>query len=136
MSRSASLTGVWDGQYCYPRLLPPNAFTAVIFETGGAISGAVHEVAATGKTKGQTVTAAIDGTHAGGAVSFTKTYDLEGQRRARPVLYDGQVNAEATHIAGRWTIPGVWSGTFVMTRSPRAEETAAIERQVLEPVDG
>jgi hypothetical protein len=125
---------VWDGQYSYPRLLRPNGFTAVIFETAGAISGVVHEVAATGKTKGQTVTASIEGARGGASVTFTKVYDREGERHTRPVLYDGQVNAEATRIAGRWTIAGVWSGSFVMTRSPRAEDAAAIERQAVEPL--
>ncbi|HEY7853463.1 MAG TPA: hypothetical protein VIB82_10855 [Caulobacteraceae bacterium] len=133
MSLSASLTGVWDGQFNYPRLLPPNSFTAVILEFGGAISGTVHEVADTGRSKGVTVTAAITGTRSGQNVTFTKVYDPEGKRHRHPVHYEGAVNADATQITGTWTIPGNWTGNFIMTRSPGGEETVAAEREAFEP---
>ena len=134
MSDAASLTGVWDGQFSYPRLLAPNTFTAIILEFGGAISGTVHEVAATGATKGQTVTAAIDGARTGQSVTFTKIYDPEGRRHKHPVRYDGVVDAKATRITGTWKILGMWSGSFIMTRSPGGTVEVAVEREALEPV--
>ena len=135
MSQAASLTGVWDGQFSYPRLLAPNTFTAVILDFGGSLSGTVHEVAATGKTKGQTVIATLSGSRAGQSVTFTKLYDPTGGRHKHPVNYDGTVNSDATQITGTWSIPGNWAGSFIMTRSPGGEETVAVERQALEPVE-
>jgi hypothetical protein len=134
MSQAASLTGVWDGRFSYPRLLAPNTFTAVILEFGGALSGTVHEVAATGKTKGQTVIATLSGSRSGGAVAFIKIYDPSAGRHKHPVNYEGTVNADATEITGTWTIPGNWAGSFIMVRSPGGEESIAVEREAFVPV--
>jgi hypothetical protein len=40
--------------------------------------------------------------------------------------------AGGDEIEGRWTIPGAWSGTFLMVRASRQSE--AIERQASEKV--
>jgi hypothetical protein len=34
---------------------------------------------------------------------------------------------EGNEIAGRWTVPGVWSGTFLMVRNGGGKETIASE---------
>ena len=128
MSAAASLTGIWDGEYRYPRLLAPNAFTAILFETAGHLGGQIHEVAATGATRGQTVTAALVGHRAAQAVSFVKTYDPEGRRHKHPVRYEGALDAEACRIEGRWRIAGSWGGDFVMTRARPAAERVAVKR--------
>ena len=33
------------------------------------------------------------------------------------VQYSGEVNQDGSEIEGRWTIPGVWSGKFLMIRA-------------------
>jgi hypothetical protein len=49
-----SLTGVWDGRYSYPRGLSPVPFTAVILQTGPALSGTIHEHPPDGPSAGKT----------------------------------------------------------------------------------
>ena len=38
------------------------------------------------------------------------------------VLYAGRLSADRTEIEGAWTIPGIWSGRFLMMRGEKAEE--------------
>ena len=33
------------------------------------------------------------------------------------MIYAGAVNADHTEIEGDWTVPGVWSGKFLMIRN-------------------
>jgi hypothetical protein len=50
---------------------------------------------------------------------LVKTYDgLGGVYNM--VLYQGVLSADGTEISGDWTIPGDWSGRFVMIRSGEA----------------
>jgi hypothetical protein len=76
----------------------------------------------------------IDGARAGASVTFTKIYDPGGRRHKKPVRYHGVVDAPATRITGTWMIPAVWSGSFIMTRSPGGKAEVAVERRALEPV--
>ena len=132
MEDANSLTGVWDGLFSYPRLYKPTPFTAVLFETGSALSGTIHEVSTNGRRAGQMLEASVDGRRSGSEVHFVKIYPEGMSNHGRPVDYVGQVNADATEIEGTWTIPGNWSGKFLMIRSGRGleAETSRARRSV------
>ena len=118
---SADLTGVWLGLYSYPRTLEPVSFTATLIDTAGAISGSCHEKPRQGSTAGCVLFATLSGHHNDGVVAFIKTYD-DGIPHARAINYEGAIHDEGTEIEGRWTIPRIWSGRFLMIRSaPNAE---------------
>ena len=127
-SEPLSLTGVWDGQYSYPRGLAPVQFTAVILQTGAAFSGTTHEQPTQGPSAGKTLNATIDGEQLGSAVSFTKIYDPAHKTHGRPIRYEGALSADGNEIDGRWTILGALSGKFLMIRSGR-QATAAKARK-------
>ena len=111
-----SLSGVWSGSFTSPHgPLPPTAFMVTLVEHGGRLSGASDEVRAYGSPVGQTLHATLDGRRGPGGVSFVKTYDGD-YANYDLVVYEGLVNDDATAIEGRWTVPGVWSGGFVMVR--------------------
>lgn len=114
---SGSLTGVWQGFYCYPASgLPTVPFTATLIEAGSTLSGSVHEPCMVGGSPNETLFFSLNGTRHGTAVNFVKTYHGTNPYYGT-ILYDGTVNDDATEIEGRWTIPGDWSGRFLMTRS-------------------
>jgi hypothetical protein len=109
-----SLTGVWQGIYSYPvGGLPTVPFTATLIEAGSSLSGSVHEQCT---MNGATLLFSISGRRHDAAVAFAKAY-LGTSYHYGTILYDGTVNDDATEIEGRWTIPGDWSGRFLMTRS-------------------
>jgi hypothetical protein len=129
-SPDTDLTGTWHGQYSYPAKLPPEFFTATLLERPGLLGGSIQETIQHGKSAGKTLYASVHGRREGNAVTFTKTYETPPRRHS--VQYEGKLNAEATEIEGRWTIPGAWSGRFLMIRSSfLAQQTA---RQVTERV--
>jgi hypothetical protein len=119
------LNGRWIGIYNYPDDSPPVPFDAVLFESGGRISGTIEEVDE--YLGDEHLTATVDGSRDGEAVRFAKFYD-NGDEDFDTVLYDGTVKAESTEIHGRWEIPGIWSGSFIMTREIGAETAIAVER--------
>jgi len=123
-----SLTGMWNGLYSYPRALPPVSFTAILIESGASISGTTHEPGDSIGVGG-TAYATVFGRRTASTVDFTKVYDSGS---AHSVRYDGRINEDATEIEGRWQIPGVWSGKFLMIRAGGKEEAVATEK--LEPV--
>jgi hypothetical protein len=110
------LTGVWDGEFGYPADQPPTSFTAVLIDTNAAFTGTVHEVATVGPHLGQTLMATVEGARSGAAVQFTKRYDGQDPTLAHAIDYEGELSEDATEIRGRWAIPQVWSGPFVMRR--------------------
>jgi hypothetical protein len=118
-----SLTGVWEGIYSYPLSgLPTVPFTATLIEAGSSLSGSVHEPCTMGGSPNETLFFSVNGIRQGTAVSFVKTYHGTNPYYGT-IVYAGTVNDDATEIEGRWTIPGDWSGRFLMTRSgdqPRA----------------
>jgi hypothetical protein len=120
---SRSLTGVWQGIYSYPvGGLPTVAFTATLIEAGSSLSGSVHEPCMAGGSPSETLFFSLNGSRHGTAVDFVKTYHGTNPYYGT-ILYEGTVNDDAIEIEGRWTIPGDWSGRFLMTRSgdpPRA----------------
>ncbi len=121
------LTGVWNGLYSYPDGRSV-AFVATLIEHGSTLSGATHEPCLRSGAPGGTLYATLVGSRQGGAVAFRKTYEgaVPGYRA---VDYAGTLNPAATEIEGRWIIPGVWSGRFLMIRPQReavsAEQTVS-----------
>jgi hypothetical protein len=119
--RTVDLTGVWLGLYSYPHDCEPVSFVATLIETAGAISGSSHEAQPRPFFPAYTALATLFGRRGNGAIVFVKTYD-EGRPHAHPIYYDGVITDEGGEIEGRWSIPRMWSGRFVMIRSaPNAE---------------
>jgi hypothetical protein len=127
-SDGQDLTGVWNGLYSYPDGLSVT-FVATLIESGGVLTGSTHEPCVRGAAAGVTLYASLAGRRRDSMVSFHKTYDGTVPEY-RTVDYVGTLNAEATEIEGRWIIPGVWSGKFMMIRPSRTEASA--EREVTE----
>ncbi len=127
------LTGVWDGQFSYPRRFAPVPFTAVILETGSAITGTIHEQPTDGPHAGQTLNATIEGEHSGSAVTFAKVYDPAAKMHGRPILYEGVLSADGHEIEGTWTVPGNWSGKFLMIRPRRPAAKAEARKRATVP---
>jgi hypothetical protein len=123
------LSGIWSGIYSYPALYPPNMFEATIRDCGGVITGVISQPGEFFEPPGTVQHAVIEGSRAGSALSFVKMYD--DLTRATP-HYHGLVQPGGDEIEGEWTIPGNWSGTFLMIRAAKAGE--AIERRVSEEV--
>jgi hypothetical protein len=125
------LTGDWTGIFNYPRLLPSTPFEATLRDHVGLISGVTTEPDLMPGGRGDTLHAVIEGRREGGLVHFTKTYD-DLSLVPDVVHYEGHVDPSGDEIAGRWTIPGEWSGTFLMIRASgaKAEETLRTEEEV------
>ena len=124
------LTGHWRGVFNYPDGSPPNEFDAELRDVGGVITGETCEPSDGIDDIASDQRAFVEGARTGPAVRFVKRYD---ELHRDPVHYDGTVDAEATEIAGTWTIQGVWSGSFLMVRP--AAQAVAEELQVEAPVD-
>jgi hypothetical protein len=124
-----SLTGVWHGLYSYAVYREPVYFVATLIDAGSFIGGTTHEseVGETGAPL--TLFASIDGSKAGTAVSFTKTYDGSGGWE-HAVAYEGTLNADRTEIEGTWSIGVQAAGRFLMIRSRGVTETVARKRFV------
>ena len=121
-SPHSDLTGVWDGQFSYPRSYEPTNFTCVLLDIGGALSGSVTEHSNNGPTKGQTLNATLLGARHDSEVQFTKVYPAGVAAHGQSVLYVGTLSLDGFEIEGEWTVPGSWSGRFLMIRSePEAE---------------
>ena len=126
MSRAADdLSGDWRGIFNYPGAGgPPTEFTAALTDSGGVLTGSTEEPSRTGAV----IAARIDGRRTGSAVTFMKLYD-ENQGDYDAVAYEGSVDADGLEITGRWSIPGDWSGTFIMVRESGVEEEASAEAE-------
>jgi hypothetical protein len=119
-----NLTGVWNGLYSYADGRS-TSFVATLIEAGASLSGTIHEPGARGASLGATLFASLVGSRRDSAVMFTKTYEQPDPFHSSPILYEGALNGDATEIEGRWTIVKVWSGKFLMIRSPGKEVTAS-----------
>lgn len=129
MSGEQDLSGRWSGIYNYPSLFPPNSFEADIRDEGGVITGVITQPREYFEGPGPSQQAVIEGRREGTKLSFVKYYD--DLNRPTP-HYHGTVQPGGDEIEGEWTIPGDWSGTFLMIRGARAGE--AVERRVSEEV--
>jgi hypothetical protein len=123
------LSGRWSGIFSYPALFPPNAFEVVIQDRGGLIAGVVTQPREPFEPPGPSRQAIIEGRREGGSVNFVKFYD--DLDRPTP-HYHGRIQPGGDEVQGEWTIPGDWSGTFIMIRA--SKEAARAERQVGEKV--
>ena len=123
------LTGDWTGIYSYPALLPPNTFEASIRDSGGRITGVIHQPGEIIEPPGTHQHAVIEGSREGSAVRWVKIYD--DLSRATP-HYRGTIQPGGDEIEGQWHIPGNWSGTFMMMR--RRKEAAGETREVSEEI--
>ena len=121
------LSGQWSGIYNYPSMYPPNTFEATIRDGGGPITGEISQPGEFFEPPGTVRHAVIEGSREGSSLSFVKIYD--DLDRPTP-HYRGIIQPGGDEIEGEWTIPGDWSGTFLMIRGPRTG--AAIERKVSE----
>ena len=119
-----NLTGVWSGLYSYQNGRS-TSFVATLIESGGSLSGTTHEPGTLGESPGATLFATLVGSRQNGAVTFTKTYDRPDELHRSPIVYEGMLNGEGSEIEGRWTIARVWSGKFLMIRSPGQEAKAS-----------
>src|SRR5579863_10123432 len=126
-----NLTGRWSGQYAYLIPRAPVAFSASLEETGGWLSGASEEIATGREALGRALTATLQGKREGRHVRFLKLYD-SALRTYDSVAYEGRLSADGREIAGRWSIPGNWFGSFVMTR--QGGGAAEVERREEEKV--
>ena len=123
------LTGEWSGIYNYPAHYPPNSFEASIRDSGGVITGVIRQPGEFFEPAGIMQHAVIEGSRDGSTVRFVKMYD----DLSRPTPhYQGVIQPGGDEIEGEWTIPGDWSGTFLMVRGGKAEE--AEERGVGEEI--
>ncbi len=127
----ADLSGRWHGFYNLPVDEPPTLFEAELLDTGGLLSGETTEEGDTPDCFGMTLHAVIEGRREGDRVVFTKRYDYL-PRADYAIDYEGVLAPGGDEIEGRWTIPGIWSGSFLMVRQGRQSE--AIERQASEKV--
>ena len=118
---SADLSGEWLGIYNYPHSAPPAEFRASLRDHGGLVTGETSEANRRG---GGTLHAVIEGQREGDRLFFTKLYD-DLDFSADPVLYDGRIDPSGDEVEGKWTIPGIWSGTFLMVRGAGAGGTVA-----------
>jgi hypothetical protein len=112
-----NLTGVWNGLYSYPDGRSVT-FVATLIDGGSTLSGSTHEPCVGGDCPSATLLATLMGSRSGSSVTFRKTYEAVDPRWGT-VNYQGTLNADATEIEGRWSIPGAWSGKFLMIRPLR-----------------
>ena len=124
-----NLTGIWHGIYSYPIARAPVSFVATLIETTSAVSGTTHEPCTAGGSPNEILYATLLGSRQHSAVAFVKTYDGANPLYGT-VAYEGTLSPDGTEIEGRWTVPGNWSGKFLMIRS--AGKAEAVARTVFE----
>ena len=118
------LTGRWSGIFSYPAQFPPNTFEAEIRDSGGLVTGVITQPREFFEEDGPPRQAVIDGRREGDRLTFVKFYD--DLDRPTP-HYHGRIQPGGDEVSGEWTIPGDWSGTFIMIRS--SKEAAREERR-------
>jgi hypothetical protein len=114
--KDLDLSGTWHGFYNYPIPQEPVPFTATLIETSGDLTGSTEEVGNVGDARGLTITATLQGRRTGFSITWLKIYDGEFQHYDA-VRYAGAISEDGLEIEGRWTVPGHWSGTFLMIRA-------------------
>jgi len=66
-AENLSITGLWHGQFSYPRALPPEFFTATLQDEPGWLTGCTTET-----YRGRPLCARLLGRRDGQSVAFTK----------------------------------------------------------------
>ncbi len=117
------LTGVWNGMY-KQSAAGSVAFTATLIQSGDYIGGSTHEACNRSHCPRKTHLVFLSGQRIGRSLSFIKTYDPPGFG-FDIVRYVGELNADATEIAGMWSIGSACFGAFVMTRAGYRTEVEA-----------
>jgi hypothetical protein len=117
------LTGVWNGVY-KQTLLGSVPFTATLIQSGDHIGGSTHEPCIRSIARARRTSPSLSGHRSGRSIAFVKTYDPPGFG-FDTVRYVGELNADATEIAGMWSIGSAFFGAFVMTRAGRHAQVAA-----------
>jgi hypothetical protein len=112
-----NLTGVWNGVFQQPHY-GSVAFTATLIESANQVTGSTHERCALPGCPHSTHLALLSGRRQSRAVAFVKTYDPAGFGYGA-VSYAGELNSDASEIAGTWTIEGGSSGAFLLVRARR-----------------
>lgn len=120
------LGGDWIGVYSYPGLEAPVVFHATLTDKGASLAGHIREEIMAAAGAPVTVMADVRGGHAERQVRFVKTYD-GAAGWTHKVHYVGTLTPDGLEIAGTWSIPPVWTGTFLMSRAPGLGETAVVE---------
>jgi hypothetical protein len=128
---TSSLSGQWQGLYSYPRYLEPVYFVATLISFGSQFSGTTHEASEGRSGAALKSFALVDGSLGGNEVSFLKTYDGSADR-SHSITYNGTLSVDGLEIEGTWSIPGDWSGRFLMIRNTGATEK--LVREVYEKV--
>ena len=114
-STQLNLAGVWHGLYSYRVGKEPVPFVAILSDAEGWLNGTTEETGTAGDALGQILTASLQGRRTRRSVTMLKIYH-GGYMAYDSVHYLGDLNEDATEIAGTWRIPGDWSGTFLMIR--------------------
>jgi hypothetical protein len=128
---AGDLTGVWNGTY-QQSVVGAAPFTATLVQSGDHLGGSTHEACLRPGCPRKTHLAILSGHRSGRSVTFVKTYDPPGFG-FDAVRYVGDVNADATEIAGTWSIGSGFFGAFVMTRAGhRAQVVADAELSTVE----
>ena len=119
MVQRESVEGSWTGRYYYPsnpQIQPPVHFSVVFAQTGNRFEGQISEPNTFGDDQAPFLQAGMSGVVSpGGRVNFTKTYDGTG-RVGHSVEYSGVLSPDGRRISGTWTIPGVGTGSFELSR--------------------
>lgn len=126
MKETIDLTGSWVGIFNYPgNCQPATNFTVQLRDTMGTLAGDTSEPDILGEAGGQTLHGFLTGSHSGGRVEFLKCYE---NYDTDPITYSGALADSGNEITGDWTIPDIWSGTFIMIRhSGKGQD---VEREV------
>ena len=128
-AQSGGLTGIWNGSYGYDNIadMPDNAFVAILIESGGSLSGTVHEALRLTDGSVHDANATLRGERQGEEVDFVKTYgDMLSWMSS--IAYVGTLSPDGNLIDGHWHIlskHGTFVGRFVMTRNLRPEQAKA-----------
>lgn len=126
----SSLTGVWHGLYTYPSAphMPESHYVCVLIDSGGRLSGTIHETMNHYGGASTQENAIVDGAYANTEVTFLKTYDGSGVA-SHSVAYRGVLNTDRDEIEGDWSVygpHGVFSGRFLMIRRRGQDEAASV----------
>lgn len=123
------LTGIWQGLYSYGGVGHEVGFTATLLESGGSVYGTTHEYDP--RLAASNLDASVTGSRTGQRVSFTKTYEVEGEDFS-PISYEGVVSPDGTEVEGTWSLrtAAPLSGRFLMSRPRRQEKEEKATRMV------